>query len=80
MDIKAALAKPANAQKFAIAFVDAYLSPAFGTRSKTEIDILVLTCLIDAKAMAVLADHDPEVDHLESTAARIVQAALRETV
>lgn len=31
-------------------------------------------------AMAVLADYDPEVDHLESTAARSVRAALRETV
>jgi hypothetical protein len=51
MDIKAAIAKPASAQKFASTFVEAYLSPAFGARSKSEIDILVFTCLIDAKAI-----------------------------
>jgi hypothetical protein len=51
MDIKAALAKSANAQKFATTFVEAYLSPAFGARSKAEIDLLVFTCLLDAKAI-----------------------------
>jgi hypothetical protein len=33
---------------------EAYLSPAFGARSKSEVDLLVFTCLIDAKAI------DPE--------------------
>jgi hypothetical protein len=53
-DIKAALSKPANALKFSGLFVESYLSPAFGARSKSEIDLLVFTCLIDAKAI------DPE--------------------
>ena len=51
MDLKAALVKPANAQRFASTFVEAYLSPAFGARSKKEIDLLVFACLIDAKAI-----------------------------
>lgn len=51
MDIRAALAKPATAQKFATAFIDAYLSPAFGARSKSEIDLLVFGALIDARAI-----------------------------
>jgi len=45
IDIKAALSKPANAAKFTGAFIAAYMSPAFGTRSKTEIDLLVLVAL-----------------------------------
>ena len=51
VDINAAISKPINGQKFASAFVEAYLSPAFGARSKSEIDILVFTCLIEAKAI-----------------------------
>ena len=51
MDINAAISKPINGQKFASAFVEAYLSPAFGARSKSEIDMLVFTCLIEAKAI-----------------------------
>lgn len=51
MDIKSALAKPANAQQFARAFVEAYFSPAFGARAKSEIDLLVFSCLVDAKAI-----------------------------
>ena len=31
-------------------------------------------------AMNVLADYDPEVDHLEPTAIRIIEAVLQETV
>jgi hypothetical protein len=31
-------------------------------------------------AMEILADYDPEVDHLEPTANRIVRAVLQETV
>ena len=54
MDIKAVVGKPASAQRFASAFVEAYLTPAFGARSKTEIDLLVFACLIDAQAL------DPE--------------------
>jgi hypothetical protein len=30
--------------------VSAYLAPAFGARSKAEIDLLVFACLIDANA------------------------------
>lgn len=51
LDIKTALANTANAEKFAVTFVEAYLSPAFGARSKTEIDLLVFACLIDAGAI-----------------------------
>jgi hypothetical protein len=54
IDIKAALSKPANATKFAAAFMPAYMSPAFGARSKTEIDLLVFASLIEAGAV------DPE--------------------
>jgi hypothetical protein len=41
IDIKGMLSKPANAAKFTNAFIAGYISPAFGARSKTEIDILV---------------------------------------
>ena len=51
MDIKAALVKPAVAQKFTHAFVNAYLTPAFGARSKSEIDLLVFSCLVEAGAI-----------------------------
>jgi hypothetical protein len=54
VDIRAILSKPANAQLFSAAFVDGYVSPAFGARSKSEIDLLVFTCLVTAKAI------DPE--------------------
>ena len=47
-DVKAALSKPAAAQKFAAAFCEGYLVPAFGTRSKTETDLLVFSSLIAA--------------------------------
>jgi hypothetical protein len=57
--IKITLAKPENAQKFANSFVKSYLSPAFGARSKSEIDLLVFTCLIEAKAI------DPEASIYE---------------
>jgi hypothetical protein len=50
-DIKATLGKPTNAQKFAALFIDGYLSPAFGARSKTEVDILVFSCLVAVKAI-----------------------------
>lgn len=49
LDIKAALSKPAIAAKFGASFVESYLTPAFGARSKSEIDLLVFGGLIDAK-------------------------------
>jgi hypothetical protein len=51
IDIKATLSKAGNASKFAMAFVAAYMSPAFGARSKSEIDLLVFSCLIEAGAI-----------------------------
>ena len=54
IDIKGTLAKPANAAKFTAAFIAAYASPAFGAHSKSEIDLLVFSCLIEAGAI------DPE--------------------
>lgn len=51
MDIRAALAKAPSAQKFATTLIEGYLSPAFGARSKSEIDLLVFTSLIEAKAL-----------------------------
>jgi len=51
LDIKAALSKPGSAVKFSAAFIEAYMSPAFGALSKSEIDLLVVKCLIDAKAI-----------------------------
>jgi hypothetical protein len=50
-NIRTALSKPAVAQQFAASFVEGYLTPAFGARSKSEIDLLVFTCLIEAKAI-----------------------------
>jgi len=37
--IKTALGKAAVAQKFTASFVEAYLTPAFGARSKSEVDL-----------------------------------------
>jgi len=59
MDIKAALSKPASAARFTSAFIAAYISPAFGARSKSEIDLLVFSCLIEAGAIDPQA---PEYD------------------
>jgi hypothetical protein len=39
---------PAAATQFARKFLDAYLQPAFGARSKAEIDLLVFDCLVGA--------------------------------
>jgi hypothetical protein len=41
----------ANAEVFVRTFLAGYLEPAFGARSKTEIDLLVFGCLIDAKVV-----------------------------
>lgn len=51
IDIKAALGKPGNAAKFTTAFITGYLSPAFGAHSKSEIDRLVFSCLVEAGAI-----------------------------
>lgn len=51
VDVRAGLSKPVTALKFAGAFMEGYLSPAFGARSKSEIDLLVFTCLIEAKVI-----------------------------
>jgi hypothetical protein len=45
------LSKPGSASKFGEMFVEAYMSPAFGARSKSEIDLLVFTCLIEVGAI-----------------------------
>ena len=45
------LAKAGSAAKFGDTFVKEYVSPAFGARSKSEIDLLVFTCLIEAGAI-----------------------------
>ena len=50
-DIRLALHKKEVAVEFAAMFLDGYLTPAFGARTKPEIDLLVLGCLIKAKAV-----------------------------
>src|SRR5689334_20935252 len=50
-DIKDYLSKPNNAVKFTGPFIQAYLTPAFGARSKSEIDLLVFSSLIAAGAI-----------------------------
>jgi hypothetical protein len=51
IDIPKALSKASNSSAFATAFVAAYITPAFGARSKAEIDLLVFSCLISANAI-----------------------------
>jgi hypothetical protein len=51
IDIKTALSKPGVAAKFCTSFMGEYLSPAFGARSKSEIDLLVFSCLISSSAI-----------------------------
>ena len=50
-DVRTLVQKPAAATAFATVFVDGYLTPAFGARTKSEIDLLVLGCLIKAGAL-----------------------------
>lgn len=50
-DIPAALKDPAKALVFAAHLADGYLTPAFGARTKSEIDLLVFTALIKAEAI-----------------------------
>jgi hypothetical protein len=71
IDIKAALSKSGNAAKFATAFVTAYMSPAFGARSKTEIDLLVFSCLIEAGAIDPKAPEYDVARALNITPARV---------
>ncbi len=49
--LRSAVQKQATATAFATMFVDGYLTPAFGARTKSEIDLLVLGCLIKAGAV-----------------------------
>jgi hypothetical protein len=51
VDIKSALSKAPNAMKFSASLVEGYMSPAFGARSKSEIDLLVFSCLVEANAI-----------------------------
>jgi hypothetical protein len=55
IDLKGKLANPGVVEKFAAAFAGAYLAPAFGARSKSEIDLLVFTSLEDAGALNATA-------------------------
>jgi hypothetical protein len=50
-DVKSTLSKAPSAIAFTRLLVDGYLSPAFGALSKSEIDLLVFKCLIEAKAI-----------------------------
>ena len=50
-DVRTLVQKPAAATAFATMFVDGYFTPAFGARTKSEIDLLVLGCLITAGAL-----------------------------
>jgi hypothetical protein len=51
VDIRAALRDSVKAQAFAEHIADGYLTPAFGARSKSEIDLLVFTALVKAGAV-----------------------------
>ena len=75
LDIKAALSKPADAAKFTIPFVTGYMSPAFGARSKAEIDLLVFACLIAAGAI------DPQMPEYDiARALNITPARVRNLI
>lgn len=50
-DIQPILSQADGAQTFARSFIAGYLTPAFGSLSKSEIDILVFGCLVTAKAI-----------------------------
>lgn len=75
VNIKGALSRPATAARFANAFVAAYLAPAFGARSKTEIDLLVFSGLIEAGAI------DPEAPEYDiARALNITPARVRNLI
>jgi hypothetical protein len=71
IDIKATLSKPANAAKFTRAFIAGYTSPAFGARSKTEVDLLVFASLIEAGAIDSKAPEYEIARALNITPARV---------
>jgi hypothetical protein len=75
VNIKGALSRPATAARFANAFVAAYLAPAFGARSKTEIDLLVFSGLIEVGAI------DPEAPEYDiARALNITPARVRNLI
>jgi hypothetical protein len=49
--VETKLSEPEVAIKFGSNFAKQYLAPAFGSRSKSEIDLLVFGCLIEAGAV-----------------------------
>jgi hypothetical protein len=51
IDVPALMRTPGAAETFASRFLEAYLSPAFGALSKTEVDNLVFRCLIQTGAI-----------------------------
>lgn len=55
INLAAILANEEVKKKFSEAFFEGYLKPAFGSKSKTEIDILVFTSLISAGALDPVA-------------------------
>jgi hypothetical protein len=57
--ITAKLKEPEVAVAFAEEFVNRYLDPAFGARSKSEVDLLVFTCLVKA---GVIGPSEPLYD------------------
>ncbi len=71
IDIKGALSKAGNAAKFTDLFVTEYLVPAFGSRSKSEIDLLVFSCLIKAGAIDPAAPEYDIARALNITPARV---------
>ena len=52
-DVRRALTDPDKAVRFAAHLIDGYLTPAYGSRSKSEIDILVFEALVKAGALNV---------------------------
>jgi hypothetical protein len=51
LDPEVIAAKRDTAALFARSFLGGYLNPAFGARSKYETDLLVFSCLVEAKAL-----------------------------
>jgi|SRR5690348_5837289 hypothetical protein len=59
------------AAKFGSSFAEQYLAPAFGSRSKSEIDLLVFGCLIEAGAIDPRAPVYETARALNITPARV---------
>jgi len=55
-EIRKTLSEPKNAAAFSAVFMEGYLTPAFGARSKSEVDLLVFTALVEAKVVKQAAD------------------------